>query len=107
MTMTPRSAGWTLSPERDKSFARKYLDIRSKKDIEWAFIRAAISSVSDTAIIPIQDYLGLGSSARINTPSTLGCNWKWRMKKDALTQELAAKIFDMCKMYGRVPKGNA
>ncbi|MCI9663381.1 MAG: 4-alpha-glucanotransferase [Lachnospiraceae bacterium] len=100
--------GWLDAISRkDKSFARKYLDIRSKKDIEWAFIRAAISSVSDTAIIPIQDYLGLGSSARINTPSTLGCNWKWRMKKDALTQELAAKIFDMCKMYGRVPKRNA
>ena len=100
--------GWLdVIGRKDKSFAKKYLNIRSNKDIEWEFIRAALSSVSDTAVIPIQDYLGLGSSARINTPSTLGDNWKWRMKKDALTDELAAKIHDMCRLYGRVQKKNA
>ena len=60
-----------------------------------------MSSVADTAIIPMQDYLGLGSEARINTPSTLGNNWRWRMKKDDFTKELAEEIKDMTKLYGR------
>ncbi len=49
----------------------------------------------------MQDYLELDSSARINTPSTLGCNWKWRMDKDALDPKLAKKIYKMAKLYGR------
>ena len=97
--------GWLSSMNRrDRGFAKRYLGIRSSKDIQWEFIRAALSSVSDTAIIPMQDYLGLGSEARINTPSTLGDNWKWRMVKGQLDDELAEKIRKMCKMYGRVQK---
>ena len=97
--------GWLSSMNRrDRGFAKRYLGIRSNKDIQWEFIRAALSSVSDTAIIPMQDYLGLGSEARINTPSTLGDNWKWRMVKGQLDDELAEKIRKMCKMYGRVQK---
>ena len=97
------TVGWYGSIcRRDRSFARKYLNIKSNRNVEWEFVRAAISSVSDTAIIPMQDYLGLGSEARINTPSTLGDNWKWRMKKGQLTEELAEKIYKLCKLYGRV-----
>ncbi|MBD5475729.1 MAG: 4-alpha-glucanotransferase [Lachnospiraceae bacterium] len=95
--------GWLdVLNRKDKSFAKRYLGIRSNKNIQWEFIKAAIASVSDTAVIPMQDYLGLGSEARINTPSTLGDNWKWRMVKGQLSQELAEKIFNMCKLYGRV-----
>lgn len=95
--------GWLHTMKRkDRSFAKRYLGIRSNRDIQWEFIRAALSSVSDTAIIPMQDYLGLGSEARINTPSTLGDNWKWRMTQGQLTDELAEKIYKMSKMYGRV-----
>ncbi len=95
--------GWLNAMNRkDRSFARRYLGIRSNRDVQWEFIRAALSSVSDTAIIPMQDYLGLGSEARINTPSTLGDNWKWRMTQGQLTDELAEKIYKMSKMYGRV-----
>lgn len=97
--------GWLDAIGRkDRSFAKRYLNIKSNKDIEWEFIRAALSCVSDTAIIPMQDYLGLGSEARINIPSTLGNNWKWRMVKGSLTEELAEKIYKMGKMYGRIPK---
>ena len=68
--------GWLSEMSRkDRSFAKRYLHIRSNKDIEWEFIRAALASVCDTAIIPMQDYLGLGKEARINTPSTLGVTW--------------------------------
>ena len=52
----------------------------------------------------MQDYLGLGSEARINTPSTLGDNWKWRMKKDAFTDKLAKEMKEMTKLYGRLQK---
>ena len=87
---------------RDKAFARKYLNIRSRRDIPWAFIRAALSSVSDTCVIPMQDYLELGTKARINMPSTLGTNWKWRMLPGQFTEELAGKIYDMTRLYGRL-----
>ena len=95
--------GWYDTFNRkDKSFAKKYLDIRSNKDIHWIFIRAALSSVADTAVIPMQDYLGLGGEARMNEPSTLGKNWKWRMQAGACTDELAANIRSMIKLYGRL-----
>ena len=97
--------GWFKQLNRhDRAFAKKYLDIRSNKEIEWKFIRAALSCVSDMAIIPMQDYLGLGSEARINTPSTLGDNWKWRRVQGQLGEELALKIYDTCKLYGRCRK---
>ena len=65
-----------------------------------AMVRAALSSVSDTAVIPVQDWLGLGAEARINTPSTLGENWKWRLKKGQCSQELAEHIRTMTRLYG-------
>lgn len=97
------TVGWyqTIS-RRDRSFARKYLNIKTGRELEWNFIRAALGSVSDTAVIPMQDYLGLGSEARINVPSTLGTNWKWRMTKGQIPEGLAEKIYDLCKLYGRV-----
>ncbi|MFR5731940.1 MAG: 4-alpha-glucanotransferase [Clostridium sp.] len=55
-------------------------------------------------MIPVQDYLGLGNWARTNEPSTLGKNWRWRMKKDDLTPELLAKCREMAETYGRVKK---
>lgn len=96
------TVGWYTSlNRRDKAFAKRYLNIRAGKEVQWEFIRAALSSVADTAIIPIQDYLGLGKEARINIPSTLGENWKWRLMPNEINDELAEKIRKMCKLYGR------
>lgn len=95
--------GWYESlADWAKDFAGEYLD-RKKEETEtgWMFIRAAISSVADTAIIPLQDYLGLGKAARINIPSTLGDNWKWRMRKGVCTGALAERIGSLCRLYGR------
>ena len=95
--------GWYRSlNHRDKAFAKRYLNIKSDKDVQWVFIRSALSSVADTAVIPMQDYLGLGAEARMNVPSTLGTNWKWRMKKGVCTEELAKQIRDVVKLYGRL-----
>ena len=65
-------------------------------------IRSALSSVADTAVIPIQDYLELGGEARMNEPSTLGKNWKWRLVNGQLTDELAKEIRSLTKLYGRL-----
>lgn len=97
-------AGWyQKTSKEDKQFIWDYMgngDIPEHK-MYWSFIRLALSSVADTAIIPLQDYLGLGSEARINIPSTLGDNWKWRMRKGQFTDELAEKIRRLMWMYER------
>ena len=95
--------GWykTLA-KKDQFFTREYLGIKNAKNIGYELIRLALSSVADTAIIPLQDYLELGSEARINTPSTLGNNWNWRMKEDALDSKLASRIRRLSELYGRI-----
>lgn len=94
--------GWYRSMNRaDKQFTKNYLNLRRGQDMNWVLIRAALSSVADNAIIPMQDYLGLGNEARINMPSTLGDNWKWRMYAEEAGEELAVKIRSMTRLYGR------
>lgn len=95
--------GWiqNCSP-RMREFLQEYLNCREEEELTWELIRLAVSSVADTAIIPMQDYLGLGNEARINTPSTLGGNWSWRMAKGAASDGLAEKIYKMTKLYGRL-----
>lgn len=80
---------------------KRYLNIRGNREIPWHFIRAAFASVADTAVIPMQDYLELDNAARINTPSTLGGNWEWRMLPDTATPELAGRIRELVETYGR------
>lgn len=94
--------GWidTLKKE-DKSYVKDYLGVSSLKNVNWDLIRLGMASVADTCIIPMQDYLGLGSEARMNVPSTLGTNWQWRMKENSYSGELAAKIAKLTKTYGR------
>ena len=96
--------GWYRSLKRqDKKFCQKYLNISGnyRKEVHWEFVRVAYSSVADLVVIPMQDFLGLGSESRINTPSTLGDNWKWRMKPGAFTEEIAERMRGMAKLYGR------
>ena len=96
------TAGWYDSiTEHDREHADEYLNLHEKDTVQWEFIRAALSSVADTAVIPLQDYLGLKSEARINTPSTLGGNWEWRLEPDVLTRKLANQIRDITRLYGR------
>lgn len=71
-------------------------------EITWELIRMAHVSASDTCIIPMQDYLCLGNEARINEPSTLGGNWKWRMQKDQISAELMKAIYRMTRIHGRL-----
>ena len=94
--------GWfTKANEDDKQFARDYLNSRSDDEIHWDAIRGAWSSVASMAIAPIQDFLGLGSEARINTPGLASGNWQWRLKEGVLTDELAERIAKLTKVYSR------
>ena len=90
--------------EKDRKLALAYLNnyATARENIHWDYICLAMRSVADTCIIPAQDFLGLGTEARINTPSTLGGNWKWRMKKDAFTEALILKIQNLTKICGRL-----
>lgn len=96
--------GWYKAiSEEDREYTIEYLNNRETpvEEIHWDFIRLALSTVADTCIISAQDYLGLGSEARMNTPSSIGGNWVWRMKKGAFTGQLSQKILELSKIYGR------
>jgi 4-alpha-glucanotransferase len=95
--------GWFKSarPE-DVETALDYFGLKNGRQGNWAFIRCALSSVADTAIIPMQDYLGLDGRARMNTPSTLGGdNWRWRMLPGAASPGLARQILRLTAVTGR------
>lgn len=87
--------------KEDVEHAIEYLKLNEDEGYNWGFIRGAWSSVGDLAIAPIQDFLNLGGEARINVPSTVGMNWKWRAKKEQLTGELADRINEITSLYGR------
>ncbi len=89
-------------PGKDIRFMKKYLNCKKDNKLCREVIRAGMASVADTVIIPMQDWLELDNAARINVPSTLGENWKWRMKADALTDKLAKRIRKMTQLYGRI-----
>ena len=103
---------WDTAAPADLQLALDYLGLEDARDGTWAFIRAALGSVAELAIVPFQDYLDLGSQARMNIPSTLGgINWRWRCPKDAATKKLAKKMARLTTIYGRARKtggkGNA
>ncbi|XP_050387480.1 4-alpha-glucanotransferase, chloroplastic/amyloplastic [Argentina anserina] len=96
---------WDVLPQEEKSNVLKYLSINEEEGISWAMIKVALSSVAQTAIVPMQDILRLGSSARMNIPATQFGNWGWRMPSsvsfDSLETE-ALQLKDMMSMYGRL-----
>lgn len=94
--------GWFENANKDDvELSIKYLNLNKDEGYNWGFIRGAWSSVANLAIAQMQDFLGLGDEARMNIPSTLGGNWQWRLKTDCLTDELAERINNITKLYGR------
>jgi 4-alpha-glucanotransferase len=86
--------------EKELAFARAYLDTDGA-DIEWTMIRTLYQSVARTVIVPVQDVLGLGSEARMNTPGTASGNWQWRCPPGVFTAELAQRLATLARMYDR------
>jgi 4-alpha-glucanotransferase len=93
--------GWFTSLEADaRAHCAQYLATEGR-EINWDMIRAAVASVATTAIIPMQDVLGLGTEARMNLPASKDGNWTWRMKPNATNDEIAERLNDLTRLYGR------
>ncbi len=89
------------SPECTVRFACTYMG--QPEDPVWGMIRLCLASVSDLAIVQLQDYLALGSESRMNFPGTCsGSNWTWRLKEGSIDDALAEKINSLCRTYGRL-----
>ncbi len=97
--------GWmATAPRKDVSFAKAYLRLSSREGYHWGMMRGAWASPADLAIMQAQDLLGLGAEARMNIPSTLGENWKWRALPGVFTPQLAKRLHREMQVYQRLPK---
>jgi 4-alpha-glucanotransferase len=94
--------GWfTSASPVERQLAVAYLGVDGHADIEWSLIRAAFTSVAQTAIVPMQDILGLGSEARMNRPGDGRENWAWRMLPGTPTHAQASRFRHLAEITGR------
>ena len=99
--------GWYyVMSEEDREFSKEYMGNAKSTDEElpWDFIRMSMESVANLAVTPMQEFLGLGTEARINYPSTLGNNWKWRLLPGQFTPEMAKRIHRLTQITARIAK---
>ena len=97
-------AGWYKGlKKKEKLLLREYLDDYHTDDAVFykSINRMAMASVANTCILPLQDVLGLDNAARMNQPSTVKTNWRWRMDADMLTKEAQKELLELTKCYGR------
>lgn len=95
------ATGWYRSTGKNRrAFCRKYLHANGR-EIHWDIVRAVFASVADTAIVPLQDILGLGNEARMNTPAGNGSNWQWRFNDGDLTDAVGDRLRELTETYGR------
>ena len=94
--------GWKEhAPAGDIAKAIDYLGLSDREGFAWGFIRGGMGSVADLFIAQMQDYLELGSEARMNTPGQMYGNWRWRMLPGKASPALARRIAAITKLYGR------
>ena len=99
--MTMRQWFENAAPEAVE-YATEYMNLSEKEGLVWGVVRTAYASVSDMCVIQMQDLLDLGAEARMNFPGTLSdANWTWRASDDFMSEDLAKKILNMTKLYGR------
>ena len=97
--------GWMANaPAKDVEYAKEYLRMTEEEGWHWGMMRSAWACVADLAVMQMQDILGLGSEARMNTPSTLGTNWKWRALPGSYGKELAKRLHREMQVYQRLPR---
>jgi 4-alpha-glucanotransferase len=96
---------WQKASAKEKQFVAQYLGYRDEadiKEINWEFIRLALASVANQAIIPLQDILGLDNRARMNDPSINAGNWRWCYESsEMITQELCDRLLALTQLYNR------
>ncbi|HYP18600.1 MAG TPA: 4-alpha-glucanotransferase [Chloroflexia bacterium] len=91
---------WAVAPPAVKDNARIYMGVDGH-DVAWDFIRLALASVADMAVIQMQDLLDLDNSARMNTPGTTMGNWTWRYRREQLDHVVAERLRTLTRIYGR------
>lgn len=96
-----RSTISTDEAAASREFARRYLDLQDGDEVHWKAIRTLLMSVAQTAIVTVQDVLGLGSEARMNTPGIGEGNWTWRLKPSELAPDHAARLAELVEISGR------
>jgi 4-alpha-glucanotransferase len=97
------TAGWYQKlPSTQREALQKHLGAKNDREVIWAMIREALASHADTAIVPMQDFLELGSEARMNFPGSAKGNWRWRLKDGELTRKLAQRLRNITITYGRL-----
>lgn len=101
------TVGWfdRRSPEENVQVI-DYLGCIGNDGIHWAMIRLALGSVGNTVVLPFQDILGLGTDAKMNTPSQATGNWSWRCRAEAFNDELSGRLKYLTHLYGRAPSQN-
>ena len=87
--------------DADLEYMKRYLGVANRDEIVDQLIRYMYMSVSNTVIVQMQDLLGKDNAARMNLPSTIGTNWRWRMQEGEFTKEIKDKLRDLTKLYGR------
>ena len=101
------TVGWFNNrSEEDRAKVVDYLGCICEDGIHWAMIRLAMSSVANVAVLTFQDILGLGSDAKMNTPSQPEGNWQWRCREAAFNQELSSRMRYLTYLYGRTPENS-
>lgn len=94
--------GWYLNtPEENKDKVRRYMNTDAN-DVTWDFIRTCLGSVSQTAVIPLQDILSFDSWARMNIPGTPADNWGWRYTPEMLRKDIQERLLYVTTLYGRL-----
>ena len=101
------TAGWYAKlPNAQRNALERQLGANNQ-EVVWAMIGLAMASKAETAIIPAQDLLGLGSEARMNAPGVAKGNWGWRLKDGSLTHEIAHKLKSITSACGRLATGES
>lgn len=98
------AAWYDKAPEVERDYVRRYL-ARGDDNIAWEFVRLALASVADTAIVPLQDVLGLGGESRMNTPGRAAGNWTWRFTWEMVPYWVAPQLRELADAYGRTGGG--
>ncbi len=100
--------GWWADASEDEHRAADAAALEAgitDPDPVWRLIEMALGSPARLAVVPMQDLLGLGDDARMNTPATSSGNWAWRMEEGAFTPDLARRLRDLAARHGRAPAG--
>ncbi|PID72347.1 MAG: 4-alpha-glucanotransferase [Desulfobulbus propionicus] len=103
------AVGWYMSPEIEEESKKQAKNYAHQTNLHESIfhqdmIYLALSSVANTAILPMQDVLGFGNDCRINTPGTVAHNWQWRCAQRFITDELASWLYDKTALFGRLPQ---